>query len=80
MSGDWAGPGFSTPYADPDMDPAHARLGRLAAEVKADWQASRFATADHQPLPVTGRAPINGPEVRGWLAARQATEPEPEAG
>jgi len=66
MSGDWAGPGFSTPYADPDMDPAHAQLGRLAAEVKRSGKRPRSRP------PTTNRCLSP--------AARQATEPEPEAG
>ena len=45
MSGDWAGPGSSTPYADPDTDPAaHAKLGR-PAEVKADALAEQAVEA-----------------------------------
>ena len=45
MSRDWAGPGFSTPYADPDMDPARAQLGRPAAEEKADALAEQAVKA-----------------------------------
>jgi hypothetical protein len=65
MSGDWAGAGFSTPYADPDMDPAHARprrrpmtrWGRMPFRFFAAWA-----------------------EMEQTEAAHDAAEPEPEAG